>query len=143
MNAQADNFSDVMVLAKRNSFKPSNRVVTAIVNAAETYQLDPVELASIAVLETGMGKFNKSRLNKNGTIDKGIFQINTVNAKTCIEYNLDSIEGSSLCAAKLLKSIKNRFKKDPKAVARYHSGTKKFKDIYYSKLTKVLLANAD
>ena len=65
-----------------------------------------MQLTAIGIIETGLGKYAKTRNNTNGTQDRGVFQINTVNYPKCVEYNLDSPEGSALCAAKLLSQIK-------------------------------------
>lgn len=129
---------EVFDLANKNHLKPSNRVVAAIVHAGESYGISPLELAAISVVETGMGKYNSIHKNKNGTVDKGLFQINTVNHKYCIEYTLDTPEGNSLCAAKLLANIKYKYLKDPKHLGRYNSNTPKYKQLYYQKVAKVL-----
>lgn len=130
--------AEILDLAQKNGFKPSNRVVKAISYASKAFDLNPLELSAIALLETGMGKYNSVRLNKNGTTDQGIFQINSVNKQYCLEYDISTPEGSALCAAKLLSRIKHKHFKDPEYLGRYHSKTPKYKKIYFSKLTKVL-----
>ena len=130
--------SDVTDLAKANGFTASPRVVAAIVEASRQYRLDAKELTAIAILETGLGRYNKPRLNSNGTTDVGIFQINSINAKTCLEYRLDTPEGSALCAAKLIYKLKQR-RND--YLGAYHSKTPSKKQIYVEKLTKVLVAS--
>lgn len=135
-----DQTADVQALAVSNGFKPSERVVNAILQASETYQIDALELTAIAIVETGLGKYTKTRLNQNGTHDRGLFQINTVNWPKCIEYNLDSPEGSALCAAKLLSEIKAK-RADYLGV--YHSKTPDKKARYMKKITKVLASVSD
>lgn len=125
----------VLELAKANGFKPSKRVVEAIVKASGTYGIDVLELTAIGIVETGLGKYAKTRRNRNGTFDKGLFQINTVNVPYCIEYNLDSPEGSALCAAKLLARIKKN-REDYLGV--YHSKTPSKKAVYEQKLSNIL-----
>lgn len=127
--------SNVRNLAKANGFKASDRVAAAIANASIAYRVDAMELTAIAIVETGLGKYSKPRTNPNGTVDRGLFQINTVNYSRCVEYNLDSPEGSALCAAKLLSSIK-RVRPDYMGV--YHSKTPSKKAKYMEKITRVL-----
>lgn len=93
------------------------------------------ELTAIGILETGLGSNSKNRINTNGTVDQGIFQINTVNRISCIEYNLASIEGNAYCAAKLLHSIA---KKHSDYLGRYHSKTPSRKIAYQNAIVKVL-----
>jgi len=135
---------DVEGLAKANGFKPSKRIIDAIIRASDTYSIDALELTAIGIIETGLGKYNVTRKNKNGTHDRGVFQINTVNYSKCVEYNLDSPEGSALCAAKLLSSIKSK-RADYLGV--YHSKTCKPafcpKKAYMKKLSKVLALTTD
>lgn len=136
--------SEIMHLAKSNGFTPSERIVSAIIRASKEYSLEPLELTAIGILETGLGKFAKTRKNSNGTLDKGVFQINTVNVEFCIEYNLYSPEGSALCAAKLLAKHKET-RKDYLGV--YHSKTCRPdfcpKGVYLKKIAKVFENAAD
>lgn len=126
---------DIKDLANANDFKPSERIVKAILVASDTYKIDALELTAIGIVETGLGKYAKTRKNTNGTKDRGLFQINTVNESKCVEYNLDIPEGSALCAAKLLSTIKSR-RTDYLGV--YHSKTKTKKAKYIAKLSQVL-----
>lgn len=125
----------VINLAKSNGFKPSKRIVNSIVKASEVYYLDPLELTAIAIIESGIGKYSTIRINRNGTRDVGLFQINTINRKQCIEYNLYSPEGSSLCAAKLLSQHKTK-RSDYLGV--YHSKTPSLKKKYMQKIGQIL-----
>lgn len=135
---------DVQDLARANGFEPSDRIVKAILKACDLYQIDAMELTAIGIIETGLGKYATTRKNTNGTKDHGVFQINTVNAPKCVEYNLDSPEGSALCAAKLLSEIKSR-RKDYLGV--YHSKTCRPdfcpKKIYMAKVSQVLASASD
>lgn len=127
--------ASVQGLAQANGFKPSKRIVKAIVNAAKTYDINPTKLTAIAIVETGLGRYERTVLNKNGTKDVGLFQINEVNHEKCVEYNLESPEGSALCAAKLLSSLKKRH---DDFLGRYHSNTPKHKQRYQEKIKTVL-----
>ncbi len=127
-------------LATANGFDVSDRIVNAILTASKTYQIDAMELTAIGIIETGLGKYARTRKNLNGTVDRGLFQINSVNETACIEYNLDSPEGSALCAAKLLSQIKTKY---ADYLGRYHSNTPVKKVQYFKKITKVLASQSD
>lgn len=135
----ASDLGDVRALARANGFRPSPRVIMAIVSASHRYRIKAKELTAIGILETGLGKYAKTRTNSNGTQDAGIFQINTINTASCIEYNLDSIEGNAYCAAKLLKGIA---KKHSDYLGRYHSKTPSHKKAYQNALLRVLAVQA-
>ena len=127
--------NDIRLLAKANGFHPSERILMAIVNASKTHKIPAKELTAIGILESGLGKYSRKNPNSNGTKDIGVFQINTVNAPYCIEYNLHSIEGNALCAAKLLKNIA---KKHNDYLGRYHSKTPSKKKSYHKAALRVL-----
>lgn len=130
--------NEIRELALANGFSPNTRLVNAIATASAIYEIDALELTAIAIVETGLGTNVVARKNTNGTIDKGLFQINSVNHKECIEYNLDSFEGSSLCAAKILSRIKEKHKD---YVGVYHSKTKHLKAAYLEKVERILKNN--
>jgi len=141
--SRASEITDAMYdLAQRNGYKPSQRVVEAILQASQTYHIDPLLLESIGMVESGL-KF-QTRVNKNGTTDSGIFQINSVNRSKCIGFDLKTPEGSAYCAAKLLNEIRSKWsKKDSNWIGRYHSKTLKHKNKYIEKLSKVLYVKAE
>ena len=126
--------SEVTTMAKANGFTPDNRTIRAIEKAAKTYSIDVKELTAIAIVETGLGRYTRDQLNSNGTKDVGLFQINEINHATCVEYNLRSPEGSALCAAKLLASLKKRHQD---YLVKYHSKTLKHRINYGRKITSV------
>lgn len=121
-------------VARANGFKPSPRVVNAIVEASKAYGINVRTLTVIAIVETGLGRYERTVLNKNGTKDVGLFQINEVNHDNCVEYSLDTPEGSSMCAAKLLAALKRRHQD---FVVRYHSHTLKHRIKYARKISSV------
>ena len=133
--AQANDLTDIRELANANGFSPSNKVLKAVIKASKRYNVDPKELAAIGILETGLGKYLKDRVNDNGTTDEGVFQINTVNQTNCKSYDLKTVEGSAYCAAKLLHKIA---KNHTDYLGRYHSKTPKHKKRYENALMKVL-----
>lgn len=128
----------IKALAKNNGFEASDEVADAIAKASQAYDVDAMQLTAIGIIESGLGKYSKTRLNTNGTHDHGIFQINTVNLVKCKAFRIDTVEGSAFCAAKLLSQIKI---KKPSDVAKYHSKTPSKKVKYFAKITQVL--NAD
>jgi len=127
---------DIKSLANANGYYPTDRVILAIERASKVYNINALNLTAIAILETGLGKYSKTRMNNNGTIDKGLFQINSVNFPKCVEYNLDSPEGSSLCAAKLIHDLKRERPTD--YLGAYHSKSPKKKEQYLNKINLVL-----
>lgn len=122
-------------LAESNGFEASDEVADAIANASKAFDVDALQLTAIGIIESGLGKYAKTRLNRNGTHDHGVFQINTVNLPKCKAFRIDTVEGSAFCAAKLLSQIKI---KKPSDVAKYHSKTPSKKMIYFKKITQVL-----
>src|SRR5271166_3546125 len=86
LNVNASDFANVKRLATKNHLNPPNRIIKAIVIAARWYEIDPLELTAIGIIETGLGKYNVDVVNKNGTVDTGLFQINTVNQSKCVAF---------------------------------------------------------
>lgn len=129
----------IKALAESNGFEASDAVADAITKAALAYQVDAMQLTAIGIIESGLGKNAKTRQNKNGTHDKGVFQINTVNWSKCKEFHIETLQGNAFCAAKLLSQIKIT---KPSDIGKYHSKTCRPdfcpKKIYFAKLTKVL-----
>src|SRR5271170_3535377 len=93
--ARASSRDEVMALCTKNSLKPDKRVISAILSASQWYKVDPLDLTAIGILETGLGKYNHDVYNKNGTIDTGIFQINTINKPKCSKFDLNTTIGSA------------------------------------------------
>lgn len=140
IEAEVVSIQDIEDLARANGFNVSKRVADSILNASNQYNINAIELTAIGIVETGLGKYSRTRQNKDGSIDKGVFQINSVNHSKCVEYNLESPEGNALCAAKLLAEIKTR-RADYLGV--YHSKTPSKKAKYLQKITKVLASTSD
>jgi hypothetical protein len=136
INVYAGVENNIRIFAKVNGYNPSDRIVSAIARAAVRYNILAAELTAIAIVETSLGTNIKSHHNSNGTIDKGLFQINSINQSKCVEYNLNSPEGSAMCAAKLLYEIRKHYK-DYLGV--YHSKTPSMKNIYLKKVNQILV----
>ena len=138
---QAESVQDrIKALASANGFDASDEIADAIANAANAYQVDALQLTAIGIIESGLGKNAKTRKNRNGTLDRGVFQINTVNLDRCKAFHIDTVEGSAFCAAKILSQIKMV---KPSDVAKYHSKTPSKKSAYFAKITKVLQVASD
>lgn len=132
----------VKALAIANGFEASDQVADAIAKASKAYDVDALQLTAIGIIESGLGKNPKAkmRLNQNGTFDRGVFQINTVNWPKCREFHIDTVEGNAFCAAKLLSQIKMS---KPSDLGKYHSKTPSKKIAYFAKITKVLSVASD
>ncbi len=130
----------VLRIAINNSLNPSPQVIFAIAHAAKKYNINATELAAIAIIESNMGKYTKTRINSNKTKDIGLFQINSINFNKCKEYNIYNFEGNAFCAAKILSQIKTH-RSDYIGV--YHSKTIKKKQRYLQKIAKVFKMNTD
>lgn len=122
-------------IAVKHGYAPKQQALNAIRVAAKVYNLNAKELLAIALVETG-AKQSVVHKNLNGTLDVGLFQINTVNWGACSEFNIWQVEGNALCAAKLLASLKHRFPKT--YLERYHSHTISKRNIYAKRLEKFL-----
>ena len=127
-NAYGDDSALVRSMGLANGFQVSDDVVSAIVEASRTFGIPVKELTAIGILETGLGKYHAEKPNKDGTIDQGIFQVNTVNVPKCLGFDLNTAMGSAYCAAKLLRDIKGRHASD--YLGRYHSKTPSRKTRY-------------
>jgi hypothetical protein len=127
--------NSIVALVRANGFVAHSKTVLAIIAASKAYNVKPTHLAAIAIVETGFGRYARTRLNRNGTIDRGVFQINSVNNKKCAAFNLDTVEGNAFCAALILSHIPD--------VASYHSRTPTKKMIYSKKIAQVLKTGSD
>jgi hypothetical protein len=107
----------------------------AIEEAAAAYQVDGRVLKAIAFLESSGGKFVGPKVNKNGTVDLGPMQINSIHfATTCKMYDVRTLRGNTYCAARLLRQHKKFKDTDPDYIGRYHSRTPSKKRGYAKKV---------
>jgi len=115
--------------------KVKDTTLQVIYKAARQYNVDAQDLVYIAYTES---KFNHQakRVNTNGTVDWGMFQINSVHwTTTCSGINIKTLRGNALCAAKIIASLEARHKlTDPQWLGRYHSATPSRKRAYQRKL---------
>ncbi len=120
--------------------------VQLIYKVAKQANIDPNDLIRIAYVESRF-KVNAVRANSNGTIDYGMFQINSVHwDTTCKGINVMEFKGNVRCAAKLIQQAQLHSHNDKHWIGRYHSKTHS-KKIFYSNLLqnipKVLLTMTD
>jgi len=111
-------------------------VVRVIEKKAIKYGIKPDLMIAIAVVESGLNPQAK-RVNNNGTVDQGLFQINTVNKDFCKEFDIKTVKGNTECAAKLLAKHKVNKPIDSLWYCRYHSKTPSKKVAYCSKLNEI------
>lgn len=135
-----------MIAAIQPGLKEHNRkrIATALYKTAKNHKLDPKIMIAIISTESD---FENSRVSPTGDLSLaqinieiwnkefsrlGLKQLNKKLLKTNEAYALNKM-------AEILNIIKSRHaKNDNKWFARYHSHTKKYKDIYNLKLEKKL-----
>lgn len=115
--------------------KPTVRQLKIIYKVAKSHNLDSAHLIKIAALESNF-KEEAINYNSNGSVDYGLFQINTIHwSTTCKDLDIFTLEGNAQCAARLVFTLKYKHSaKDPCWLARYHSSTPSKKELYCQKL---------
>lgn len=109
----------------------SSELSRAIEEASRLHGVKQEYLRAIAAVESSNRLRPPDRHNKNGTVDVGTYQINTINHGKCIPLNLRNPGGSARCAARLIKKLKPKNLYD---LAKYHSKTPSHRARYYKKL---------
>jgi len=106
-----------------------------IYEVAHQYNIDAQDLLQIALTESSFNQRAK-RVNKNGTVDWGMFQINSVHwTTTCRHFDIRTLRGNAQCAATIIASLQARHgAKDPNWIGRYHSATPSRKRAYVKRL---------
>lgn len=118
------------VMAYSSDLTPQRLQV--LYKVAKEARIDSNDLIRIAYVESKF-KQNAVRTNSNGTVDYGMFQINSVHwSTTCRYMNVMTFEGNVRCAAKLVQEAQIHSKRDVLWLGRYHSKTPS-KKIKYSK----------
>lgn len=116
---------------------PPITVLKVIYKAAKRFDVDSQDLIKIAFLESSF-RANAKRVNRNGTIDVGMFQVNSVHWNTtCRAFDVFTLKGNAECAAKLLMLAKRGSETDPHWIGRYHSKTPSRKIKYSSKVASL------
>ncbi len=117
---------------------PSPKTLKLIYRVAKKHGIDAQHLIRIAAVESNFRE-DARRVNKNNTIDYGMFQINSIHwTTTCEEFDVMTLEGNANCAAKIVKGIEERHgETDAQWLGRYHSKTPSRKARYFRKLSSV------
>lgn len=123
------------VMAYSSDLTPQRLQV--LYKVAKEAKIDSNDLIRIAYVESRF-KVNAMRMNGNGTVDYGMFQINSVHWSTkCKDLNIMMFNGNVKCAARLIQEAKTHSDHDSNWLARYHSKTPS-KKIRYSKQLKLV-----
>lgn len=116
----------------------SSELDIAILKAAKKYNIDAHLMRAIATVETNMGTTALLRHNQNGTIDVGVFQINSVNFKTCKHLDVLTVRGNAECAGLLLAQHKHSYKGTLPYWTAYHSKTPSKARFYEAQVRRAL-----
>lgn len=118
--------------------QPDKAIVKVIYSAAAEFHVNAQDLVRIAYTESKF-KPDAVRTNKNGTIDYGMFQVNSIHwTTTCKAMKVMHIRDNARCAAKILADIKLKHSKDDTQwLGRYHSKTPSKKAKYFELLSSV------
>lgn len=109
--------------------------------AAAYYHVNPLVLRAIAIVESS-GRPGAVNVNVNGSIDRGMYQINSIHLNELagvgiVPADLHDVCLSSYIASLLLKRKKLRFGDTWAAVGAYHSTTPEKRDAYSRKVRTV------
>jgi len=113
------------------------------VGAGEQYGVPPLLLKNIAKIESNLNP-NAICINKNGTKDYGLMQINTIHLKRLnkqygvTEQMLMEPKINIYAGAQLLSKIIHQHGFNFESIGRYHSNTEEFKKKWNGRLTKEL-----
>lgn len=118
---------------------PNDKFDKYFVGAGEQYGIPPLLLKNIAKIESG---FNPKAIgvNKNGTKDYGLMQINTIHLKRLhkkygvTEQILMEPKTNIYAGAELLSKIIRQHGLNFDSIGRYHSNTEEFKAKWNGKL---------
>lgn len=118
--------------------QPDKAIVKVIYRAAAEFHVNAQDLVRIAYTESKF-KPDAVRSNKNGTIDYGMFQVNSIHwTTTCKAMKVMQIRDNARCAAKILADIKQHHSHtDTQWLGRYHSKTPSKKAKYCQLLSAV------
>lgn len=116
---------------------PSDEALKTVYVTAKEYDIDAQLLIRIAAVESHF-RVNAKRLNTNGTVDVGMFQINSVHwTTTCKKFDVFTLKGNARCAATLVKQAMKYKDTDSQWVGRYHSKTPSKKRKYTKLLSQI------
>lgn len=115
-------------------------------DAAATYHhVDPWLLYAIAKVESGYNPYAVNKANRNGTVDTGLMQINSIHWPTLRRYGIEPSALTNACAstfigAWILAQNQRRYGNSWQAIAAYNVGslnTPKRTQIGYAYASKV------
>lgn len=108
--------------------------------ACTEYHVNYEDMLKIAYVESTF-KLNAFNTNRNGTVDVGLFQINSIHHNDCLSsgYDVYTVRGNIYCAVSLVARLKKYEAIDKYWLGRYHSKTKAKKLAYITKLGRVKL----
>lgn len=113
------------------------------VSAGEQYDIPPLLLKNIAKIESNLNP-KAIGINKNGTKDYGMMQINTIHLKKLqsqygiTETQLMQPKTNIYAGALLLSKIIHQHGLNFESIGRYHSNTKEFKEKWNTRLISEL-----
>lgn len=114
-----------------------NKTIKLIYKESKVAGLNSQDVLRIAYIESKF-KPEAIRNNRNGTVDYGLFQINSVHwDTTCKAYDIATVAGNTKCAIKLILKHKRFSQRDPNWLGRYHSKTPSKKKHYIRLLKSV------
>lgn len=114
---------------------PSESTLKVVYQVAKEFNIDAQLLIKIAAIESTFN-IHAKRVNKNNTVDIGMFQINSVHwTTTCKKYDIFTLKGNTQCAATIIKGIERHKQTDPNWKGRYHSKTPSRK-LHYANLIR-------
>jgi len=111
-------------------------------DAAQYHQVNPWIVRAIVQVESGANPAAMHR-NANGTLDVGIAQINQVHMPELASYQIAQKDLLDACvnvytSAWLLRRSVNRYGNTWAAVGAYNSSTPRYRDIYSTKVRRVI-----
>jgi len=118
----------------------ANQFEDIFIEAGKYYDINPKLLKAIAKIESNFNP-NAIRVNKNGTKDYGMMQINSIHLRELSFHGIDEKQLMEpkiniFVGAALLDRHLKIFGKDMESIGRYHSATPQYKYQWLQKLIK-------
>lgn len=105
--------------------------------ACKEYKVNYNDMMRIAYIESAF-RVDALNKNRNGTIDVGLFQINSIHHNTtCAGLNVYTVKGNVYCAVKLVAGLKKYKAVDKHWIGRYYSKTPSLKRRYVARLERI------
>lgn len=130
-------------------FSPAVAHASCLSNAAMHWDVPKAILEAIIIHESG-GQPNARNINKNGSRDYGLMQINTINIKSLKSKGIIKHERMLMhpctnihAGAYLLSQKFKKYGYNWRAVGAYHSETAQFRDKYAKKIMEIVSPGSD